>query len=72
MKNITNALELKQEITFLELQLEGEQTALKDQFRATYESLKPINLILNSIKDISSAPDLKGNLVNSVKPGDRI
>ncbi len=65
MKKITNALELEQEIAFLELQQAEDLTALKDQFRATYESLKPINLILNSIKDISSAPDLKGNLLNS-------
>jgi hypothetical protein len=65
MKKITNAFELEQEIAFLEIQQAEDLTALKDQFRATYESLKPINLILNSLKDISSAPDLKGNLLNT-------
>lgn len=65
MKNINTTLELKQEIALLETQMAEDQSALKDQFRLTYESLKPINLILNSIKDISSAPDLKGNLLNS-------
>ncbi len=65
MKKITNSIELKQEIANLELKQAEDQAALKAQFRLTYESLKPINLILNSLKDISSAPDLKGNLINS-------
>lgn len=65
MKSITNTQELKQEIALLELKLVTDQSALRTQFRLTYESLKPINLIINSLKDISSAPDLKGNILNS-------
>lgn len=65
MKRISNVLELKQAITQLEIKQAADQAALKSQFRITYESLKPINLILNSLKEIGSAPDLKGNLLNS-------
>jgi hypothetical protein len=65
MKKISTSLELKQEIALLKIKHDENQAFLKTQFRITYESLKPINLILNSLKDISSAPDLKGNIINT-------
>jgi hypothetical protein len=42
---------------------EGEQvkqgTALKEHFRETYESLKPINILKETLKTAVSSPDLK-------------
>jgi hypothetical protein len=42
-----------------------ELDVLKDQFRITYESLKPINVIKSSLHEIATSPDIKNNLLNN-------
>jgi len=65
MKQINTLLDLKQEITLLEIKQVENHLALKEQFKITYESLRPINLIKNTFKDFMATPDFKGNLLNS-------
>lgn len=38
---------------------------LKQQFEETFDSLKPLNLLRNSIKGMTASPELKGQLVDS-------
>jgi hypothetical protein len=62
MQNITSVAGLKNAIQLLEVEqgLQGQQ--LKEQFYITYESLRPINLLRNILKEIFSSPDLVENL----------
>ncbi len=66
MKKISSALELKEAVILLELQQLYEVELLKEQFKITYESLKPANIIKNSIKEIVAEPGLKTNVINAV------
>ena len=38
---------------------------LKEQFQVTYESLKPINIIKNTLHEVTSSPEIKNNLAGS-------
>lgn len=66
MNSITNAEMLKIAIQ----QLKDEQAIrgqlLKEQFFITYDSLKPAKILLDTIKDITTAPGLIGNILGSV------
>lgn len=64
METITNVIELKKEINKLETKQKEEGLILKEQCKITYESLKPINLLKSTLKDIIT-PDLTGTLLNS-------
>ncbi|MFV5692124.1 hypothetical protein ACM55K_08885 [Flavobacterium sp. LT1R49] len=52
------------------IQLEYRQTlefyALKEQFNITYESVKPLNLIKSAFAEMTTSPNLKGNVVNNI------
>lgn len=65
MKNITSLVELKESIILLEIQQSHEGQLVKEQFKTTYQNLRPANLIKNTFKDLVSAPDFKGNLVDT-------
>lgn len=39
--------------------------ALKEHFKETYESLKPINILKSTLKKAVSSPDLKSSAANS-------
>lgn len=65
MKQINTLLELKQEIALLEIKQTENKIALKEQFKITYENLRPINLIKNTFKDLTASSDFKGNILNS-------
>ena len=41
-----------------------ELAILKDQFHETYESFKPLNVLKSTFHDITSTPEIKGDLVN--------
>ncbi len=56
---------LSSQIANLQQQQENEFLLLKQQMHFTYESLKPINLIKNTFKEMVSSPDVKGNLFKS-------
>jgi len=58
-----NAIDLlKSDILMLEQKQLEEMKDLKEHFQNTLESFKPINLIKNTIKDITQFPDIQGGL----------
>ena len=63
MKKITSIAELDEAIWLLESKQSREGFLLKEQFRTTVENLKPVNLIKNAFKELST-PDFKGNLLD--------
>ena len=65
MQKINTAADLKNAIQLLEYKQDIERVLLREQFIDTYESLKPINIIKNKLKEIISAPDLKTTIVNA-------
>ena len=65
MQNITSSTELKNAIQLLEMEqaIKGQQ--LKEQFQLTYESLKPINILKNTLDDIALTPNLIDNILGT-------
>jgi hypothetical protein len=57
--------ELKELIRQKEQEHDLEEAQLRATFHETYESLKPINLIKNTIRQAIASPELKGNLGNA-------
>jgi len=66
MEKITCAAELKLAIQNLEFQQEVQGQLLKDHFFVTFESLKPINLIKNTLFEITSSPYLIDNMLGAI------
>jgi hypothetical protein len=66
MEKITCAAELKIAIQNLEFEQEVQGQLLKEQFFLTFDSLKPANLIKNTLQDITSSPYLLDNMLGSV------
>ncbi|OFX28065.1 MAG: hypothetical protein A2033_05920 [Bacteroidetes bacterium GWA2_31_9] len=66
MQNIKSSVELKNAILLLEIDRSIKEQLLKDQFHVIYESVRPINIIKNTIKDITSSPILSENLLGSM------
>jgi len=65
MEKIMSHAELKEQILLLEIKQVNEKYLLEDQFKESYESLKPSTLIKNTIRNITALPDLKENLLNT-------
>ena len=65
MQNITSIATLKNSILLLEAEQNIKEQLLKDQLFLTYESLKPVNLIRHTLKEISSSPYLIDNISGS-------
>jgi hypothetical protein len=65
MQSITNAAELKKAIQLLEEEELIKRQLLKEQLNIAFESLKPINLLKKTLKDISSSPDLIDNIIGN-------
>jgi len=57
---------LKESIRVLEIRQAEEGLALKVQFKETYESLKPVNLIKNAIDDLANSVEIKNTLFESL------
>lgn len=66
MKIITSIDELKESILLLKMKQANDWCLLKEEFNTTYESLKPMNMIKNTFKDMASQPNLKTDVVNSL------
>lgn len=66
MKKANATDTLNQTIALLENRQKQELKILKEQFEITYESLKPVNLIKGAFKEMSTASDLKGNIINNI------
>ena len=65
MQKITSITDLKESILLLEMKKETEVFLLKEQFRITCESLKPLNLIKSELQELTGSPDLKENLIHA-------
>jgi hypothetical protein len=52
----SNQYNLKREIEQLEAEQSLKEKLLREQFYLTYESLKPVNLLMNTVKDFISMP----------------
>ena len=65
MQNITSSVSLKDAIQLLEVEQGIKAQLLKDQFYLTFESLKPVNLLKNTLHDISSSPYLIDNILGT-------
>src|ERR1700750_2293397 len=63
MKRRSATAEVNEKIALLKIREVQELDALKQQFHATIDSLKPVNLIKNSIKNATSSPGIKSTLV---------
>ncbi|MGE5393314.1 MAG: hypothetical protein ACM3P1_01150 [Candidatus Saccharibacteria bacterium] len=62
-----NATEsLKETIRLLEIRQAEEGKEFKKQFKLTYESLKPANIIKSTIRDLAYSVELKNNLFDTV------
>jgi hypothetical protein len=65
MQKITSTAALKEAIQLLEIDQEIKGQLLKEQLYITYESLKPLNLLKHTLKEISSSPYLIDNFSGS-------
>lgn len=65
MQKITTAEELRESIRILEIKQTEERTRLKEQFDATFDGLKPLNILKKSIKDIMDTPNITDNIVGT-------
>ena len=66
MNKINQTEALNKTIAALQEKKEIEFSLLKEQFKITYESLKPINLIKSTLANVASSPELKNNVLNNV------
>lgn len=57
---------LKESIRLLEIRQVEEGFALKVQFKETFESLKPVNLIKNTINDLANSVEIKNSLFETI------
>jgi hypothetical protein len=65
MKTINSIEALKAEIVLLETINKSNGIALKLEFNTVYESLKPLNLFLKTVKDLSNSSELKDDLLSA-------
>jgi len=65
MKKIKTETDLKIAILLLETQQSDERRMLKEQLQETYERVKPLNLLKNTLKQLVSSRELKENLFST-------
>ncbi len=65
MQKTTSIEELRASILLLEIKQANEQALLKEELKITAEKLLPINLIKNTLKELTSESDLKGELLST-------
>ena len=65
MKKESEVELLKQEIRRMEIKQTSELEVIKSQLLISYESLRPINLLKNTISDIIASPKIKDGLINN-------
>jgi len=66
MRTISQTVRLHDAIQLLEEEKAYKGILLKEQFLISYESLKPINLIRSTFKEISTSPILGDNVLGAV------
>jgi hypothetical protein len=57
---------LKERIAALEIKQAEEGKAFREELVATYESLKPVNLLKNTVQEFTSSPELKKALFETI------
>ncbi len=65
MKNENALILLKENILLMEFQQENNRILLKEEFKQTFEALRPVNLLKNTFHDLLQSPDFKDDLVDS-------
>ena len=65
MKNKNNAQTLHLAIQSLKEKQKNELILLKTQFEKTYEGFRPLNILKNTISEVTTSSDLKSSLVNN-------
>lgn len=65
MQKITTVAALKSAILQLEYKQAKEWPVLKEQFLITYENLKPLNVLKNTFKELTTSPDIKKGLLDT-------
>jgi hypothetical protein len=65
MQKINSGKDLKSAIQLMEAEQAMKGELLKEQIFTTYESLKPVNLITRTMKDLSSSPYVINSLAGS-------
>lgn len=66
MKKISSTTELRNVILQLENRQVLQEQLLKEQFHATYRSLKPFNIIKSTIKEAVASHEIQENIIESV------
>lgn len=66
MAKLTAVDSLRESIRLLEIKQGEEEKILKEQLLITYESLKPVNLFKNTIKEISGSFEIKRGLLEII------
>jgi hypothetical protein len=62
MQNITSVTALRIAIQELETERKVKEQLLREQFYLTYESLKPLNILRNTLKNLFSSENLLENI----------
>lgn len=65
MQTILTSTELKARIELLELKAKQQEESLKYQWKQTYNSIKPQNLVRNLFNDLTSEPAMRDRMLNS-------
>ena len=65
MDKINNTKELDLAILYLTNKQAEEELLLKNEFKTSYESLKPINILKSTFKELVEAPNFKEDLLNT-------
>lgn len=66
MEKIHSAVDVKNAIRYLEADQEAKGKLLRVQFSSTFDSFKPINMIKNTVQEITSSPFLLKNITGAV------
>ncbi len=66
MQKITSAKELKDAIRFLEEKQADQGRVLKEQFFIVIESIKPVNIIKNTFKEVATSPKLISEILSTL------
>lgn len=65
MQKIESVAELKNAIQVLEVEQSEKGQLLKEQFFIIYKSLRPVNFLMSTVKDIASSPYLIDNILGA-------
>lgn len=65
MKKITPIEQLQEQILLLEAKRVNDEALLKAEFKTTFESIKPINIIKNILDELIDLPDFKEDIVDT-------